>query len=166
MLADAISAGASFAAAGFVLYVAIVAVVLRLSWAISPALVAIGAAFLTYAALVAIAAVSGRNANFWITSIIFWFPTLGFLMGFGAVYKSVSLRILLDLLARPGERELCSAILERYIAVESFENRLAIMLESGLAIHTSAGYALTEKGRRLARITAAMHRLFAIERTG
>ena len=44
-------------------------------------------------------------------SIVFWFATLLFLMAFGALYKSVSLRILLDLLDRPGHAGLYSAVL-------------------------------------------------------
>jgi hypothetical protein len=76
------------------------------------------------------------------------------------------LRILLDLLDRPGNAGLYSAILARYVVAESFESRLIVMQENGLAVLTPAGYALTDKGRRLARAVAALHRLFAIERSG
>jgi hypothetical protein len=99
-------------------------------------------------------------------SIVFWFTALLFLMAFGALYKSISLRILLDLLDRPGQAGLYSAILGRYVAAESFESRLAVMQENGFAVLTPAGYALTDKGRRLARLVGALHRLFAIERSG
>jgi hypothetical protein len=152
--------------AGFMLYIATVAVALRLSWSWSPAGLAIGAAFTAYAVVLTAAAVISREANFWTTSIFFWFPTVVFLMGFGAVYKSVSLRILLDLLLRPGHAEGYSAMLARYVAAESFENRLVVMQESGLAVATSSGYALTGKGRLLAGVVGALQRLFAIERSG
>ena len=89
-----------------------------------------------------------------------------FLMAFGALYKSISLRILLDLLDRPGHAGLYSAILARYVAAESFENRLTVMQENGFAVPTPAGYALTDKGRRLAGLVGVLHRLFAIERSG
>ena len=152
--------------AGFALYIATVAVLLRLSWGLSPAALACGAALAAYAFVLAVAAVISRNANFWTTSVFFWFPTTVFLMGFGAVYKSVSLRILLELLVRPGYAESYSVIMARYVAAESFEKRLAVMRESGLAVASSDGYGLTGKGRLLARIVGALQRLFAIERSG
>jgi hypothetical protein len=161
-----ICADVPFGIGGFVVYLAAVAIVLRLPWAFSPARAVIGVALLAYAAVLAAAAVFGRNANFWTVSIVFWFATLLFLMAFGALYKSVSLRILLDLLDRPGHTGLYSAILGRYVAAESFESRLAVMQENGFAVRTPAGYALTDKGRRLAGLVGALHRLFAIKRSG
>ena len=40
------------------------------------------------------------------------------------------------------------------------------MQENGFAVLTPAGYALTDKGHRLAGLAGASHRLFAIERSG
>ena len=163
---DKMSADIWLGTAGFVLYIATVAAALRLARGRSPAGVAIGAAFAVYAVVLAAAAVISCEANFWTTSIFFWFPTVVFLMGFGAVYKSVSLRILLDLLLRPGHAERYSAMLARYVAAESFENRLVVMQGSGLTVATSAGYALTGRGRLLAGVVGALQGLFAIERSG
>jgi hypothetical protein len=165
-MAETICADVAFGIAGFVAYLAVIALVLRSPWGSSPARAAIGIALLAYAAVVAAAALFGRNANFWTVSIVFWFATLLFLMAFGALYKSISLRILLDLLDRPGQAGLYSAILARYVAAESFESRLRVMKENGFAVATPGGYALTDKGRRLARLVGALHRLFAIERSG
>jgi hypothetical protein len=153
-------------AAGFVIYVATVAVTLRQSWVRSPARVAVGSALLVYVAVLGATMALGRGGNFWTLSILFWFPTLVFLMGFGAVYKSISLRILLHLLGRPGQRELYSAVLALCVEAESFEKRLDVMRENGFATLTPAGYALSDKGRRLTQVTAALQKLFAIERSG
>jgi hypothetical protein len=166
MTNETIWADIPFGTWGFVVYVAMVAIALRLPWTNSPARATIGLALFAYFMVLAAAAVLGRNANFWTVSIVFWFPALLFLMGFGAVYKSISFRILLDLLDRPGRTELYSAILARYVATESFENRLAVMQEHGFAVLTSAGFELTDKGRRLAKVISAMQRLFAIQRSG
>jgi hypothetical protein len=166
MAAAAMPTSVVLGAAGFALYVAAVAVILRLRRTASPALVAIAAALFAYLAVLVAAIVISRTVNFWTMSVLFWFPTMIFLLAFGALYKSVSLRILVDLLARPGQTELCSIILERYIAAESFESRLALMLENKWAIPTSAGYALTERGERLARLVAVLQRVFAIQRSG
>ena len=166
MTGDTMQASAALGAAGFVFYLAAVAVTLRLRRTASAAFVAITVALFAYVAALVVAIGLNRAVNFWTTSIIFWFATMIFLMGFGALYKSVSLHILVDLLARPGQAELCSAILQRYIVTESFENRLALILENKWAIPTSAGYALTERGEGLARLIAALQRMFAIQRSG
>ena len=84
-------------------------------------------------------------------------------MGFGAVYKSISLRILLRLLERPGHAEDYAAVLARYVTDESFESRLKVMEAYGFAQFTPGGYALTEKGRRLAQTIDWLQRLFAIK---
>jgi hypothetical protein len=152
--------------AGFALYLATIAVVLRRSRARFPAHIVTGAALLVYVAVVAAAGLLGRGANFWMLSIFFWFPAVAFLMVFGAVYKSISLRILVDLLARPAHTELYSAVLARYVEAESFERRLDVMLENGFATLTPEGYALTDKGRRLTHGLSALQQLFAIETSG
>jgi len=166
MTGDTMQASVALGAAGFVFYVAAVAVTLRLRRTASAAFVAITVALFAYVAALVVAIDLNRAVNFWTTSIIFWFVTMIFLMAFGALYKSVSLRILVDLLARPGQAELCSAILQRYIVTESFENRLALILENKWAIPTSAGYVLTERGECLARLIAALQRMFVIQRSG
>jgi hypothetical protein len=166
MMAHAMHASLVLGAAGFAFYVVAVATMLRLSRRNSPALVAIGAALFAYAAVLLTAIGANRPINFWVLSAIFSFPTMVFLMAFGALYKSVSLRILADLFARAGQAEPRSAILQRYIASESFETRLALILENKWAISTSAGYALTKSGQRVARLVAALQRVFAIQRSG
>lgn len=153
-------------AAGFVIYVATVAVLLRRTWARSPAHIAVGSAMLIYVGVIAAAMLRDGSVKFWTLSIFFWFPTVVFLMVFGATYKSISLRILVDLLGRPAQAELYSAVLARYVEAESFEKRLDVMLENGFATLSDEGYALSEKGRRLTRGVSALQKLFAIERSG
>jgi hypothetical protein len=151
--------------AGFALYLAAIAVALRQMRVLSPACITVAAALLAYVCILFLAAVSSVRANFWILSVIFWFPTLVFLMGFGAVYKSVSLRMLLDLRQRPLHTGMRSAILAGYVA-ESFERRLEVMRENRLAVRGPAGYMLTGRGAALAAVIIALQRLFAIERSG
>src|SRR5690348_6755934 len=67
--------------AGFLIYVATIAVVLRQGWARSPARIAMAAALLVYAGVIASAILRRDSANFWTLSIFFWFPTVVFLMG-------------------------------------------------------------------------------------
>lgn len=152
--------------AGFVIYLGTIALALRQSWARSPAGIVTGAALLVYVIVIAAATLFDRGANFWLLSIFFWFPTVVVLMIFGAVYKSISLRILMYLLGRPAHTELYSAVLARYVEAESFERRLDVMLEAGFATLTPEGYALTDNGRRLTRGLSAVQKLFAIKRSG
>jgi hypothetical protein len=161
----AIWSGLPLGLAGFALYVGALAAILRRPWAL-PSHAATATALSAYAIALA-AALAGRHAvNFWSLSIFFWFPTLVFLMGFGAVYKSISLRILLRLLERPGHAEDYAAVLARYVTDESFESRLKVMEANGFAQFTPGGYALTEKGRRLAQTIDWLQRLFAIKQSG
>jgi hypothetical protein len=152
--------------AGFALYLAAIAVALRQVPALSPACITVGTALLAYACILCLVAVSPVRANFWILSVTFWFPTLVFLMGFGAVYKSISLRMLLDLRQWPLHTEMHSTVLARYVVAESFERRLEVMRENRLAVRGPAGYMLTGRGGVLAAVIIALQRLFAIERSG
>src|SRR5262249_26088420 len=152
--------------AGFLIYVATVAVVLHQSWTRSPARTAIAAALLVYASVIASAILREGSANFWTLSIFFWFPTVVFLMAFGATYKSISLRILVDLLGCPAQALLCVAVLAGCVEAERCEKRLEVTLEDGFATRTAEGYALSAMVRRMTRAVSALQGPFAIARGG
>jgi hypothetical protein len=153
-------------ALGFGAYAAAVAVLLRAIHRWSPALVVTTTSVGAYLATVGVAAGMGRRVLFWPLSASYWFLALCFLMAFGAIYKSISLRILLDLLDRPDRSESYEAIHKRYVQHESYQDRLQILLAEGLATRECAGFQLTRKGRRLAAIAHAVQRFFGIERSG
>jgi len=152
--------------AGFALYLATTAVLLRQSWAHSPARIVTGAALLVYVAVVGSTVLFDRGGNFWMLSTFYWFPAVVFLSVFGAVYKSISLRILMNLLARPEHAELYSAVLARYVETESFEKRLDAMLDNSFAVLVPEGYQLTNEGRRLMRGLSTLQRIFSIAKSG
>ena len=151
---------------GFAFYFVLVVCLLRLPQRKAPVPVAITASILVYMAVLAIAMLSGRVVMFWHLSATYWFLALCFLMVFGAVYKSISLRILFDLLNQPARSELYAGILGRYIEQESYRSRLEIMMSNGLAVRLPAGFQLTEKGRRIAATTHAIQQAFNIQRSG
>lgn len=132
----------------------------------SPAGVAIVSSVAVYLVLPALVLALGVPASFWALSISYWFVSVSFLMVFGAVYKSISLRMLLTLYERPGRSAPEEAIRAGYVEADSFENRLGVIVDSGFAEETEHGYVLLAKGRRVARIAAALQRVFAIERSG
>jgi hypothetical protein len=102
----------------------------------------------------------------WTVSVVYWFAVISFLMGFGALYKSISLRILADLLERAHRAERYEAILRRYIHTDSFHDRLRVIVSSEFAKEDAGRYALTAKGKRLVQAAHALQRLFRIEKSG
>jgi hypothetical protein len=119
-----------------------------------------------YVALLAVSPAIFHRLAFWPFSATYGFLTLCVLMLFGALYKSVSLRMLGDLSKTAGHALPEQELLARYIEEDSFGRRVAILLEQGHAERTAEGLALSSKGRRIA---AAIHRLqqaFAIRASG
>lgn len=158
-------AEALVAFAWFVVFVVSVSVAIRLQPERSPATLAMGAALL-YTALMPLAAFLPVDGNIWRALAVFCFLATCYLMIFGAVYKSVSLRMLLDLLQAPARRMPARVLYARYIETESFEARLAVMLHQGLAHADAGAYALTRKGRRLAVIARRLQLAFGIDKSG
>ena len=153
------------AGAGVLLWLVVVFVLLRVMTR-SPALVVTGSALFVYVfVLIALSAIPVPLA-FWPFSAAYGFLTLSLLMVFGALYKSVSLRMLGDLSKVSGhalpEREL----LARYIEEDSFGRRVAILLAQGHAERAVDGLRLSVKGRRLAAAVHCLQRAFAIRASG
>src|SRR5205823_13309236 len=104
--------------------------------------------------------------HFWALSAAYWFLVLSFLMVFGAIYKSISLRILLDLLERPQHRDSYEAILDRYVVHESYRDRTRILIAHGLATFGDPGLHLTRRGQRIAVGVSQLQRFFKIKESG
>ncbi len=151
---------------GFTAYLVLTACLLRLLQRKAPALVVITASILVYLAILVVVMLSDWVVMFWYLTATYWFLVLCFLVMFGAVYKSISLRILFDLLNRPARSDLYARILERYIRQESYMSRLQVMMSDGLAVQLPAGFQLTEKGYRIAAIVHAIQQAFNIQRSG
>src|SRR5262245_14626887 len=149
--------------AGFAAYVAVALVLLRVSRRTSPALLVTTTGLAVYGMVLVAVAVPGRAVLFWPVSAAYWFFTLIFLMAFGAIYKSISLRILLDLFHQPGRADRYDTILNRYVQQESYHHRLHLLIQGELARRGPAGCEVTPKGRRLAAIVEALQGVFKIE---
>ena len=154
-------------AVGFAAYLAAVLVLLRGAPRMAPSILVTATAPVVYVAILAasVAVASGR-VLFWPLSASYWFLTVSFLMAFGAIHKSISLRILLDLLDCPGRCDRYDAILRRCVEYESYRARLEIIESDGLATREATGFRLTPKGRRIAAIAHGCQRLFKIEHSG
>jgi hypothetical protein len=132
----------------------------------SPATLVCISALAIYPLTFAVPLVLEITIEFFLFSATYWFLTANFLLAFGAIYKSISLKILLDLLEQPKRTESYEAILARYIFKESFENRLEVMRRAELATARDGNYELTEKGRAMASYISLLQRIFAIKQTG
>jgi hypothetical protein len=154
-----------FGVAGALVWLAVVLVLLRVSKR-SPALIVIASAGVVYVALLAVSPAIFHRLAFWPFSAAYGFLTLCGLMLFGALYKSVSLRMLGDLSKTAGHDLPEQELLARYIEEDSFARRVAILLEQGHAERTAEGLALSSKGRRIAAGIARLQQAFAIRASG
>ncbi|HXM81938.1 MAG TPA: hypothetical protein VN929_08410 [Burkholderiales bacterium] len=152
-------------AAAFAIYLVATLIFLRLMRDKSAAVV-VTIAIVAYFGGLFIPVLKGVTLNFWEYTAVFSCFTLTFLMAFGAIYKSVSLRMLDFLLDHPNHAASKHSLMTRYVAEESFEHRLDVILQSRFAARFPDGFVLTRKGRAVARAVTCLHALFAIERIG
>jgi len=151
---------------GFTVYLVAILGLLRLPIPGSPALVVVGTAIVVYVGTAAAGAALVAPVPFWAMSATYWFLALCFLMAFGAIYKSISLRILLHLLDRPDRAERRDAIMSRYVQTDSYRGRLEVLITQRLATRERAAFRLTPRGQRIAAVAAGCQRLFRIEQSG
>lgn len=161
MIADSFLA----AIAGFTIYVLAVAVALRL-WHENPPFVSIGMTVPTYAVTLLLAIGLGGKISFWHFSALYSAFVLSFLMAFGAVYKSISLRLLLDLYDAPQHTNAYDDVLDRLVRQDSFEARIEVMKRSGFVRLDNDLLVLEDKGLRMARAIHSIQTLFGIEKSG
>lgn len=155
-----------FGWAGAGALIVFIALAVRLNRRRSPAALAVLGALVLYPATVAVAWALANGYSFWAISIAYWFAAIVVLMVFGAVYKSVSLRMMLHLLQSPARTTDTGTLIRDYIQDDSFERRLMVAEENGFAERTPSGFVLRAKGRRLAAIVNGVQRAFAIETSG
>ena len=150
----------------FAVDVAITLVMLRTLRNTSPAMLAVTSSIAGYVVAFIGALVLAPGLS-WPVTTVYWFFASAFLMGFGAIYKSISLRILLQLRRTPNRAMESAALFRDYVVADSFENRLQVLLHQGLAeMDEEHRFRATSKGRAIASLVRAAHRLFKIEHTG
>lgn len=150
----------------FMLYAFATCLAVRLSPDRSPAVLVIALACLFTLASLPAGALAPVEGNYWRALTAFTFLTLCHLIIFGITYKSISLRILLDLSQAPSTRLPADLVFSRYIERESFAARIQVMTTQGLASHSLDGITLTPKGHRLAASAELLQRLYDIQISG
>jgi hypothetical protein len=123
------------------------------------------AAIISHAVSVTIGAMNLQQFQYWNAASVFGFGAMLYVFAFGAVYKSVSLEILLDLAHRPGGSAELADIVDRKVP-EIFRGRTEILVSGGQVERTGCAFAVTAAGLAIAGRIARIRQAFAIGNTG
>jgi hypothetical protein len=137
----------------------------RAASSVPPVIILAITAIVSHLASVVLGIAYAPQFQYWNAASIFSFGVMSYIFAFGAVYKSVSLEILLDVAERPACEVPLSDIVERQVP-GIFRGRTKILVDSGLAERTDSSFVATAAGRKLARRIARLRRVFAIGDTG
>jgi hypothetical protein len=132
---------------------------------IAPVIILAIAAVIAHVASVVLGVITVQQFQYWNAASIFSFGAMLYVFAFGAVYKSVSLEILLDLAQRPGRTALLADIVDHDVP-EIFRGRTDILVSGGQVEREGPCFAVTATGRAMADRIAQLRRAFAIGDTG
>jgi hypothetical protein len=135
------------------------------AWPLAPVILLLIAAVASHGLGVVLGIVVVPQFQYWDAASIFAFCVMSYVFAFGAVYKSVSLEILLDLSARPERKGPLSEIVEQQVP-PLFRGRIEILLDGGLVEQVDTGFAPTGTGRKMAARVGSLRRIFGIGDTG
>jgi hypothetical protein len=137
----------------------------RVAPSMSPVVVLAVVSLTVHIATSALGAASSHSFQYWNATSIFCFGVMSYTYLFGAVYKSISLQILLDLTSRPHRTIEFSEISDKQIP-EIFVERGTILKEGQLVVVNGDRFSVTPAGQKLTDRVALIRRLFAIGDTG
>jgi hypothetical protein len=139
--------------------------VLRIRPEVAPVVLHFAVAVATHALGTLAGAVLVEDFAYWHGAAGFALPVMAYVFVFGAVQKSVSLRMLSDLHRTPDGRLTLDELTER-VARRDFDARIDLLLEKGYVTRHGTGFAPTERGKSLVAKLAKLQKLARIERTG
>ncbi|MBH5368041.1 hypothetical protein [Bradyrhizobium glycinis] len=131
------------------------------AWPLGPVTLLAIAALVSHGLGVALGIVSVPQFRYWDAASIFAFCVMAYVFAFGAVYKSVSLEILLGIVERTGRTAPLSEIMERQVP-GLFQGRISILVDRGLVERANSGFVATAAGRNLAGRVGRLRRAFGI----
>jgi hypothetical protein len=151
--------------AGLIVFAGAALVVLRLPGRLSPVGRQALLAMCIHVATVALMWWLVPTATYWHGAALYWFGFNCFLYAFSAVYKSVSLRMLSRIAAAPGNRLAVSDIVDRQIS-PCFTDRVALLVNSGLAQTQAGKYTALPQGLKVAGRIGLLQSIFGVEHSG
>jgi hypothetical protein len=137
----------------------------RASWSIAPVAILAIVAVISHLASVLLGLMTVQQFQYWNAASIFSFGVTLYVFAFGAVYKSVSLELLLDLAQRPGYAATLSEIVDRKVA-DILRGRTEILVDSGQVERAGSCFVVTARGRATAGRVAQIRGAFAIGNSG
>ena len=148
---------------GFVLFAVLAPILVRWREHTSPVLMHGVVALSVLVVMTAAGAVWIDPFKFWHAAALYGFLVMAYVFAFGAVYKSVSLNLLIEFVAEGGTIP-SSAVAGRMSRL--FERRSGILVETGHARQCGNAFSPTPAGVLAARRVGALQRLFAIDKAG
>lgn len=162
-----VSESVSLAVIVFTLYTLSVLFALRINKQVSPAIIVCLNAILVYLVGLLVIGYYGYQVNFFAFSSIYWFLAISFVMYFGAILKSISLRMMQYLLYKPNYADSLDTLLETYIHNQSYSQRIEVLIHSEmLRRNVNNTLIMTRKGYNLARLCCFMQWIFSIKDSG
>lgn len=130
-------------------------------WTLGPVMLLAISAVVTHSLGVMLGIVVVPQFQYWDAASIFGFCVMAYVFAFGAVYKSVSLDILLGVVDRPERRAPLSDIVERQVPA-LFQGRIRNLVDDGLVEPVDSQFAATAAGRTMAGRVGQLRRAFGI----
>jgi hypothetical protein len=149
----------------FVFHVAVSLVWLRWPGRPSPVSRHAASALVTHGLVVILAAWWVGPYEYWPAAAVSGFGAVVWLFVYSAVYKSVSLRILGEIIRSPGHALSLATITEQCVRPE-FENRALVLVRMGCARESDRGYEVTRKGTDVASRIAVVQWVCGIVTSG
>ena len=135
------------------------------AWPLAPVTLIAIAAVVSHALGVILGALLLAPFQYWDAASIFGFFVMAYVFAFGAVYKSVSLDILLGLVGRPERSAPLSAIVEQQVP-HLFQGRIDVLVDGGLVEPENSHFSSTAAGRSMAGRVGRLRHAFGIGDTG
>lgn len=131
------------------------------AWPLGPVALLAIAAVVSHGLGVTLGILVVPQFQYWDAASVFGFCVMAYVFAFGAVYKSVSLGILLSLVDRPDRRAPLSEIVERQVP-DLFRGRIGNLIDGGLVERSESHFAATAAGRNMAGHVGRLRRAFGI----
>lgn len=107
----------------------------------------------------------GALSCYYHAAALFGLGVMGYVFAFSAVYKSVSLRVLV-FLANRGMQAAKIAEVDEHVVMKSFRQRVELLLDSGLITRHEGKYLLTPAGMRALRMPAMLRSFLGTSAAG
>lgn len=131
------------------------------AWPLGPVALLAIAAVVSHVLGVTLGILAVPQFQYWDAASVFGFCVMAYVFAFGAVYKSVSLGILLSIVDRPDRRAPLSEIVERQVP-DLFRGRIGNLVDGGLVERSDSHFAATARGRNMAGQVGRLRRAFGI----